>query len=185
MNSNRDLQVGDIGLYHGHNLVARGIQYFMCKYCNKYYKDSPPMIYNHAFIILEDEHKIKRIADMNYKWTIRSVHDYNDIQWTNDILILRPKVPYTHGEQNAMNILGKDYKILTKYYQLVSWVQLAVYITFGVYIGFKGWISHVRLFCSEAVGLITNWARKGTFKDTYKLMPMDIYYNDKFNKIKL
>ena len=179
------LQVGDIlGVRDGKSFVARGISYYMRKFCKKHnilYKK----IYHHNARVVDIWGELF-ICEANAKGvqTQKPLEAYSQKDWDNRIDIFRPIIPYTEAEKRNISKLSVNYSNKQTRYDFLNQIYHIIYIKTGKWIGPKGKKAEYRMYCSELIATVEDYIRQITFKENFDTNKMMVVNNNKLTLIK-
>jgi hypothetical protein len=170
-----NINAGVVGLVHGHNAIAKIIQFWMRIYSKK------KKVYSHGFIIIEFEGQIY-VAEAIRKGVTISLFE-KEYGGKKNYILFEPKVPWTPDEIKKLSHAAIESSFnVTRYSFGDITFQILLIIT-GKWFGPTGNRAEKRMYCSEAVATWINKVRPGFFINPPATNPMDIYNNGHLQQI--
>lgn len=172
------LQPGDIlAVRDGKSFVARGITYYMIKYCKKYNIPYKKIYHHNARVV--DIWGENYICEANAKGvqTQKPLVAYTQKDWDTRIDLFRPIIPYTETEKKNISKLSVNFSNIQTRYDFLNLFYNIIYIKTGKWIGPKGKKAEYRMYCSELIATVEDYIRPLTFEEPFATNPMMVVTN--------
>lgn len=181
------MKAGDVGLVKSKGFLPSAIRFFMNLYRRKLGLEPRP-IYNHAFTVVEIWGELYAAEALADGYNIRPITRYKDVEGDliKGVKIKVPKRDYNKTERDKISKIAAQATFKPTRYDYFALLHQLWYAVTLSWKGEKGKKAMKRLYCSEAHAQLANSVRPKTFKEPYKINPLDIdinkYYVDIVHK---